>query len=440
MKYIVLLGDGMADFPLPELAARTPLEVAFTPSMDEVARLGIAGLFCPIPEDLPAGSDVGNLSLFGYDPKETYTGRAPLEAANQGLAVGPDQIAFRCNLVTLDESAMCDFTAGHITTEEAAEIVQTLDQELGGSHDGYSVRFCPGVGYRHLIILTPPADMLEALAQLPCTPPHDITGQAFAPHLPGGTVLSDAAALLRKLMEASQPILARHPVNAARVAAGNPPATSIWLWGQGGSPKMDTYRQRFNLTGAVISAVDLVNGIGVCAGLEVVKVPGATGYLDTNYKGKVAAALDALHRHDFVYLHIEAPDETSHQGRVDLKIRAIEDFDAYVVAPCLEYLKRHPHTRILVAPDHITAISTKTHAHGAVPFAMCGEGIQPNPAERYNERAAQETGILLTQGHTLVPHMLKAPTIDFPALNHTAAAGAPAPSPGVTAEIAYPGE
>ena len=410
MKYIVLLGDGMADFPLSELNDRTPIEAAFTPSMDEVARLGVAGLFCPIPDDLPAGSDVGNLSVFGYNPYETFTGRAPLEAANQSIHVGPDQVAFRCNLVTLQDGIMHDFTSGHISTEEASQIIATIDAELGGDRSGFSVRFYPGVGYRHLTILTAPEETLNGLTALSCTPPHDITGQAFAPYLPTG----EAEAMLRELMEASRPILADHPVNASRRAAGQSPATSIWLWGQGRSPMMESYHQRFGITGAVISAVDLVNGIGVSAGLEVVKVPGATGYLDTNYKGKVAAAIEALTRHDFVYLHVEAPDETSHQGRIDLKIRAIEDFDAYIVAPFLDYLKRHPHTRLLIAPDHITSINSKTHAHGAVPFAMCGDGIQPTSTERYSERAAQESGILLTQGHTLVPHLLRAPTIDFP--------------------------
>ena len=412
MKYIVLLGDGMADFPLSELNDRTPIEAAFTPSMDEVARLGVTGLFCPIPDDLPAGSDVGNLSVFGYNPYETYSGRAPLEAANQGLPLGPNQVAFRCNLVTILDNKMSDFTAGHITTEEAAQIVATLDAELSAEQSELSVRFYPGVGYRHITIITAPEEILSDFVAIACTPPHDITGQEVFSYLPTGP----RDYLLRELMEKSKRILLDHPVNAARRAANKPEVTSIWFWGQGRAPRMESYQQRFGLSGAVISAVDLVNGIGVSAGLEVVNVAGATGYLDTNYKGKVAAAIEALTRHDFVYLHVEAPDETSHQGRIDLKIRAIEDFDAYIVAPFLEYLKRHPHTRLLIAPDHITAISTMTHAHGAVPFAMCGEGIQPTSSDRYSEKAAQASGILLTQGHTLVPHFLRTPCIDFPSM------------------------
>ena len=408
MKYLILVGDGMSDFPLPELDGRTPLEVAFTPSLDEVARLGVCGLFCPIPEGCPPGSDIGNLSLFGYDPCESYTGRAPLEAANQGISLQSDQIAFRCNLVTLEDGLMKDFTSGHIPSEEAAALVEALNAEL----TGFPATFFPGVSYRHLTIITASSEELAKLQDLACTPPHDITDKPYAPHLPSGP----GADLILDLMERSRPILARHPVNAARLAAGQPPATSIWLWGQGHAPRLQPYRHRFGLTGAVISAVDLVNGIGVSAGLQVIKVSGATGYLDTNYKGKVGAALEAFKEVDFVYLHVEAPDETSHQGRVDLKIRAIESFDAYIVAPCLEYLQHHPHMRMLVAPDHITAISTRTHEHGPVPFALCGEGVTPNACPAYSERAAHETGILLTHGHTLVAHMLRAPTIDFPTL------------------------
>ncbi len=318
-------------------------------------------------------------------------------------------MAFRCNLVTLQDGVMQDFTADHISSEEAAQLIAALNEGLGQ----FPAFFSPGVSYRHLTIITLPPEAVAELGKVPCTPPHDITGQAFAPYLPQGA----SSQMLLDMMEASKPILAAHPVNAARIAAGKLPATSIWLWGQGQSPSMPTYKQKFNLTGAVISAVDLVNGIGVCAGLNVIKVPGATGYLDTNYKGKVSAALEALREVDFVYLHVEAPDETSHQGRVDLKIRAIEDFDAYVVAPVLEHVRKHRNCRLLVAPDHVTAIGTRTHAQGPVPFALCGEDVKPNACDSYSERAAHDTGILLVHGHTLVEHMIHAPTIDFPTLN-----------------------
>jgi 2,3-bisphosphoglycerate-independent phosphoglycerate mutase len=403
LKYIILLGDGMADFPLPDLNNRTPIEVAFTPSMDEAASTGVTGLFSPIPADLPPGSDIGNLSLFGYDPHATFTGRAPLEAANQGITLKNDQIAFRCNLVTLQDGVMEDFTAGHITTEEANEIIQSLNSSL--TH--LPVRFHTGVGYRHIAVVTAPDASFNDLARLQCTPPHDITGQPYARHIPTGP----ASVFVHELMAAAHPILADHPVNAARIAAGKPPASAIWLWGQGRTPTLESFRSRFGLTGAVISAVDLIRGIGLVAGLEVIPVTGATGYLDTNYLGKVSAAIEALRRVDFVYLHVEAPDETSHQGRVDLKIRAIEDFDARVVAPFMDYLRAHPNTRLLVAPDHVTAISTKTHAHGPVPFAICGQGVQPDDAVTYSESAARATGVLIDRGHLLLPHVIQAPAI-----------------------------
>jgi len=407
VRYVVLVGDGMADFPLAELNDRTPLEVAFTPSMDELARMGACGLFCPIPEDSPPGSDIGNLSLFGYDPKAAYTGRAPLEAANQGITLAPNQVAFRCNLVTLRDERMHDFTSGHISSEESAQLMAALNTRL----QGFPVYFSPGVGYRNLAIVTAPPDQVAELANITCTPPHDITDQPYLGYLPSGT----GSEFPRALMEASRPVLEEHPVNKARIAEGKNPATSVWLWGQGMAPKLESYQERFGITGAVISAVDLVNGIGVASGLNVVKVPGATGYLDTNYKGKVAAAEQALREFDFVYLHVEAPDETSHQGRTDLKIRAIEDFDAYVVAPFLEYLSMHPHTRVLVAPDHVTAISTRTHAQGAVPFVIAGDNVVPTGADVYSERAALATGVLVKQGHLLLPRLLQSQRVDFAA-------------------------
>lgn len=404
MKFLALIGDGMADFPLPELDGRTPLEVAFTPSMDEVAARGLTGLSFPIPEGLPPGSDIGNLSLFGYNPHETYTGRAPLEAANQGLTLRPDQVAFRCNLVTLHDGVMQDFTAGHISSEEGAALIASLKSGLSS----FPVFFSAGVSYRHISIITAKTASVEELVAISCTPPHDITGREYASNLPSG----HGAQVVLDLMEASQSILAGHPVNEARIAAGKLPANSIWLWGQGRAPSLTPYKNRFNIGGAVISAVDLVKGIGLCAGLEAIKIPGATGYLDTNYKGKVAAALEALRLHDFVYLHVEAPDETSHEGKLNLKIKAIEDFDAQVVAPCLDHMRNRKDFRLLVSPDHVTSLHTKTHALGAVPFAACGGGIASGPVKYYSEKAAGDSGIVITDGYKLVPHLLTSPTVE----------------------------
>lgn len=408
MKFLVLLGDGMADFPIAELNGRTPLEAAKTPAMDEIARLGICALFDPIPEDLPPGSDVGNLSVFGYDPKTTYTGRAPLEAARQGIELGAQDVAFRCNLVTLQDGVMKSFTAGHISSEEGAELIAAL----GAAYAKAPVRFSPGVGYRHLAIVQSGPISLDDLSDVVCTPPHNISDRLFAPHLPDGS----AGPFLWSLMEQSHQILADHPVNKARIAAGKPPATSIWLWGQGRSPQMEPFYDRFGIRGAVVSAVDLVNGIGICAGMEALDVPGATGYLDTNYAGKVQAALGALERLDFAYLHVEAPDETAHEGRLDLKIQAIEDFDQKIVAPCLAYAKERGDVRILVAPDHITALSTKTHAGGSVPFALCGPGIVPDAAVAYSETDARASGRLFPRGHELVPFMIQSARVEAGAI------------------------
>lgn len=403
MKYLVLLGDGMADFPLDDCDGRTPLAVSATPAMDTLAQEGIAALFCPIPDGYPAGSDIGNLCVFGYNPAETFTGRAPLEAVNQGIELGSDKVAFRCNLVTLRDGKMEDFTSGHISSEEAAELISALNDSLGDPN----TTFCPGVSYRHLTIVTPEAHSFDRVNALSCTPPHDIIGQDYEAHLPQG----DGSSAPIELMARSREVLKDHPVNQARVAAGKPPATSIWLWGQGSAPKMQTYPERFGIDGAVISAVDLVNGIGRCAGFEVVHVPGATGYLDTDYAGKVSAALDALERVDFVYLHVEAPDEASHEGRTDLKIQAIEDFDAKVVAPCLAYAKEKGDCRIVVAPDHITSIASRTHAGGPVPFALWGAGVEADERTSYSEEEAAKSGVLFPRGYELIPRMLNSDPI-----------------------------
>lgn len=404
MKYLILIGDGMADFPLEELGDKTPLEAASTPAMDEVAQEGICGLFCPIPEGLPAGSDIGNLSLFGYDPRSVFTGRAPIEAANQGIHLSDAQVAFRCNLVTLGDGVMQSFTSDHISSEEGAALIATLNEALAE----YPVELHPGVGYRHLGVFTAGDCSVDELVAAQCTPPHDISDREYESHLPQG---DRGAALLRAIMNSSQSVLADHPVNKAREEAGKLPATSMWLWGQGQAPKIDLYRERFGIGGAVVSAVDLVKGMGVCAGLDVLEVEGATGYVDTNYAGKVAASLEALERDDFVYLHVEAPDEAGHEGRAPLKIQAIEDFDQKVVAPCLAYAKSNGDTRVLVAPDHVTAISTKTHAGGPVPFALCGTGVAGNGASAYSETAGAHSGLLVQEGHALVPAIIESSQI-----------------------------
>ncbi|HNR31544.1 MAG TPA: cofactor-independent phosphoglycerate mutase [Candidatus Hydrogenedentes bacterium] len=407
MKYIILVGDGMADLPVPALGDRTPLEAAHIPALDAVARHGVVGMYWPIPEGMPAGSEIGNLSLFGYDPRTTFCGRAPIEAASRRISLAADQVAFRCNLVTLEDGVMRDFTAGHITSEEGAAIIASLDAALSGAG---SVRFHPGVSYRHLAVVTAgPGASVEDLVATDCTPPHNIMDQPHQAYWPQGP----AASCVAEIMRQSQGVLAGHEVNARRAAAGKLTATSAWLWGQGTTPAMAPYREKFGVSGAVVSAVDLVKGLGVLAGLEVIDVPGATGWIDTNYAGKVAAAMDALSRHDFVYVHVEAPDEAAHQGRADLKIQAIEDFDAKVVAPFLNYVERTGEARLLVAPDHFTLLSTKGHYGDATPFALCGAGVEPIGVAAYSEKEAARTGIELREGYQLTERLFREDRIGF---------------------------
>lgn len=408
MKYLILLGDGMADWPLPDYDNRTPLEVANTPAMDDLVAKGVLGRFCPIPEGMPPGSDIGNLSMFGYNPRSAFRGRAPMEAANQGITLAENEVAFRCNLVTIENGIMRDFTAGHIETDEAAQIIESLNAALS---ERFPVTLSSGVSYRHLCITTGDTpEAVEQMVELECEPPHNITDKPVEPWLPKG----NGNEMTRAIMAAATELLADHPVNKARIARGDLPATHIWLWGQGKAPNVTPYKDKFNITGAVISAVDLVMGIGVCAGLDVIRVPGATGWIDTNYEGKSQAGLDALSDHDFVYIHLEAPDETAHQGRADLKIQAIEDYDSKIVAPALRYQETHPDVRILIAPDHFTTIETKTHAGGPVPFGICGPGITPNGHSAYSERAAEATDVLIEDGHRLVESMIRDAVMTFP--------------------------
>ena len=373
-KYIVILGDGMADRPLKELRGKTPLEVASTPNMDKLAQKGTCCWVKTVPQGMSPGSDVANLSVMGYDPQRFYTGRSPIEAASMGVELGEEDIAFRCNLVTIENGVMKDYSAGHISTQEAAKIIESLQKELGDER----FSFYPGVSYRHLMVWRGgPMEMV-------CTPPHDISDQEVEEHLPRG----EGSRELLTLMERAREILAHHPVNEARIAEGKNPANSVWFWGQGPRPWLPAFEERFGLTGGVISAVDLVKGIGILAGLKPVSVPGATGYIDTNYQGKVDAAIDLLQDHQFVYIHIEAPDEAGHQGSVETKAQAIEDVDSKVVAPLMEWAIECGHrVRILLTPDHPTPIEIKTHSADPVPFVIWDNERPVEGVAAYNERA-----------------------------------------------------
>lgn len=399
MKYLVLLGDGMADEPMNELGGKTPLEQAKTPWMDRLAGLGELGMVETVPEGFHPGSDVANLTVFGYDPATCYSGRSPLEAASMGVELGPDDVAFRLNLVDIlhhyGKLYMADFAAGHITTEEAGQIIATLQQELGGGE----FEFYPGVSYRHLMVWRNGKD------QMTFVPPHDIINQSIEDKMPQG----DGAQELIHLMTTAQMLLKNHPVNVSRVNRVLPPANSIWLWGHGKAPQMETYQQKFGVSGAVISAVDLIKGIGVYAGLEIINVPGATGYVDTNYEGKADAALKALEDHDFVYVHVEAPDEAGHAGNLEEKLQAIELFDEKIVGRIVQSLEGKTDFRLLIQPDHPTPLHLRTHSKDPVPFILYdsrqaqGQGV----LRAYHEKDAKASGVFYPLGHLLLPKLLQ---------------------------------
>ena len=395
MKFITLLGDGMSDEPIAELGGKTPLQAASTPFMDKLAQQGMIGLAATVPDAYHPGSDVANLSVFGYDPAACYTGRSPLEAASMGVELGPDDVAFRLNLVTLGlaggDMFMQDFSAGHITTEEARELIECLQDELGNDE----FQFYPGVSYRHLMVWRGGRDDFNVL------PPHDLTGKSVSKHL----LRSEAGMPLMQITNAAQILFRRHAVNLRREEAGKLAANSIWLWGQGRRPQMPTLKEKFNLSGAVISAVDLIKGIGIYAGLDVIDVPGATGYLDTNYLGKAEAALEALKSRDFVYLHVEAPDEAAHGGSLSDKIEAIERFDQDVVGTVMNGIAALGDYRVLLLPDHPTPVAKMTHTKDPVPFVLAGSGLEfrvKTPATEYSESAAQASGLVVDPGHQMM--------------------------------------
>lgn len=397
MKYVIVVGDGMGDYPIPELGGRTVLEAAATPHLDFLASQGELGLARTIPEGMEPGSDVANLAVMGYDPARYHTGRAPLEAAALGVKLEPEEVAFRCNLVTLraeDGSLiMEDYAAGHIPSDEARELIRALEAALGrnGRH------FYPGVSYRHLLVWEGGREDWQTY------PPHDWSGRDVAPLMtPEG-----GREPLWELIRASWPVLAEHEINRRRRAQGKRPATSIWLWGQGRPPALPTLKERFGLSGAVICAVDLIRGIGLYAGLTPIRVPGATGYLDTNYEGKVAAALEALQTRDFVFMHVEAPDEAGHKGEVRLKLQAVEDFDRRVVGPLVEGLRRLGDFRLLVLCDHLTPIAVRTHTREPVPFVLYDSRRHADRGRPYTEAAAAAAGLMLERGWELLPRLVE---------------------------------
>lgn len=401
VKYIVIVGDGMADWPLEELGGKTPLQKAYTPHMERLAVTSILGKVRTVPEEMHPGSDVANLSILGYDPAKYYSGRAPLEAASIGVELGKNDVAFRCNLVTLKynrdrtRAVMEDYSSGHISSAEAAELIKEVSCRL----DTETISFYPGVSYRNLMVWAGGSTEIE------CVPPHDILGKEIIDYLPVG----NGEEVIRKIMLDSVDILESHPVNRDRIRDGKRPGNSVWLWGQGRRPQLPTFREKYGLSGALVSAVDLTKGLGIYAGFEILKVPGITGYLDTNYQGKTDAAIKALKKVDFMYLHVEAPDEAGHTGSCSDKIRAIEDFDKYIVGGILEGMKAFPEYRIMVLPDHATPVALRTHSPEPVPFMLYDSRQQKsNAVSGYDETIAERDDIMVfEEGYKLMDYFIE---------------------------------
>lgn len=400
-KYAIIIPDGAADEPHESLGGMTALETAYTPEMDRIAREGVLGRSRNVPDRFLPASDVATLSLFGYDPERYYTGRAPLEAAAMGHALGPDDWAIRCNLMTILDGKMTDFTAGHITSEEGRELMAALHETLGKPE----IEFHPGVSYRNLMIYRGRPGEAPFDETTVTTPPHDVPDRPAADHLPQGA----GAGLLNELMRAGLMLVAEHPVNRARVAAGKRPANAIWLWGQGKAPALPRFEKLHGLKGAILSAVDLVRGVGQLAGWARIDVPGATGYLDTDYAAKGRYGIEALRDFDIVCVHVEAPDEASHEGRGDAKVEALERIDREIVGPIHEALRAHGDYRILVSPDHSTLLRTRAHDRAPVPWAMAGAGLAGS-GKPYDERSAVAAGgPMLDQGFRLMERFLIRP-------------------------------
>ncbi len=397
----MIVGDGMADRPVEELNGRTPLQKAYTPNMDKLAAISILGKVRTVPEGMHPGSDVANLSILGYDPAIYFSGRAPLEAASIGVELGKNDVAFRCNLVTLKfnrdrtRAAMEDYSSGHISSNEATELISEVGRQLGTE----TISFYPGVSYRHLMVWA------EGSTDIECVPPHDILGKEVIDYLPVGK----GEEVIRKIMMDSVDILESHPVNRNRIRDGKNPGNSVWLWGQGRRPQMPTFHEKYGISGALVSAVDLTKGLGIYAGFEILKVPGITGWIDTNYKGKADATLEALKKVDFMYLHVEAPDEAGHSGSCKDKIQAIEDFDKFIVGGVLEGMKAFSEYRIIVLPDHATPVELRTHSAEPVPFMLYdSRAPKSNAVSAYDETITERDDIMVfEEGYKLMDYFIR---------------------------------
>jgi len=398
MKYAIVIPDGCADEPQETLGGRTPLQAARLPNMDRAARLGLVGRADNVPHPLTPASDVATLSLFGYDPLVVYTGRAPLETIAMGLKLGPTDWAVRCNLVTVQDGRMHDFTAGHINNADGSRLMAAVHEQLGGAVEGGRLEFHAGVQYRNVMIYRSESKSAPFGPDTKTQPPHDIPDRPVAEYLPAGP----GSDLLIDLMNRSRAIFDDHSVNQERTARGEKPATQIWLWGQGRAPSIPSFAREYGPRGAIVSAVDLVRGTGMLIGWHRVDAPGATGYLDTDYASKGRSGIEALREHDLVCVHIEAPDEASHEGRADEKVKALERIDEHIVGPLLDALAKHGEWRILISPDHRTTLRTRAHAYGAVPFVVAGTGIPAKGQASYDEVVAAASDVVFDPGWKLM--------------------------------------
>lgn len=399
MKYAIVIPDGCADEPQESLGGRSPLAAANLPNIDAVTAAGRIGRANNVPPSLPAGSDVATLSLLGYDPMIHYTGRAPLEAAAQGIKLGPNDWAIRCNLVTIENQEMRSFTAGQISSAEARGLLTTAQEELGTEN----LEFRPGVSYRNLLIYRAGEGAVPFTVDTRTTPPHDLTDKSVLDDYPRGP----GGELLNELMSETVKLFAEHPVNVARRQRGEPVATNVWLWGQGSVPSLVPFLELHGKQGVMITAVDLLRGLATLLGWRRLEVDGATGYLDTDYAAKGRAAIDVLDETDLVCVHVEAPDEASHEGDTEAKIEALQQIDQHIVGPLHEALKAQGEYRILVSPDHPTPLRTKTHSHGFVPFAMAGTGIEADAASTYDEETASKSDLAFAEGWQLMQTFLQ---------------------------------
>lgn len=394
MKFCVVIMDGASGWPLPSRGNKTCLELARTPELDSMASEGYMGVAQTVPAGMEPGSAPACMSVMGYDPLVYYKGRSAIEARSMGVPIERDEVAFRCNFVTVDNGIMTSYSAGHITTEEAGQLIASLNEELGSG----SLSFFPGINYRHICKVK---GRMETLSTI-CTPPHDISGQAIDGHLPSGK----GGEYLREIMRRSEPVLANHPVNAARILQGKQPATTIWLfWASGQIPGMPSFDRAYGLKAALTSGVDLLRGLGMMAGMEILHIPGVNDQLDNDYAAQVSGALESLEKNDLVVIHVEAPDEMGHKGSADEKIKAIEYIDSEIIARLRRWTGED--LKVLVMPDHPTPVEIKTHYAEPVPFLIWGKGVKHNGSSRFTEKQARQSGIFVEPGYKTMQILIK---------------------------------